>query len=77
MAARLTRSLKSKTVVKGGFGIFVGPGQTEDQIQPECMAFNELALAVYRDFGFDDVVIKLALRPDKRLGEDAAWDRAV
>ena len=49
---------------------------TEDQIQPECMAFNELALAVYRDFGFDDVVIKLALRPEKRLGEDAAWDRA-
>ena len=49
---------------------------TEEQIQPECMAFNELALSVYRDFGFDDVVIKLALRPDKRLGEDAAWDRA-
>ena len=49
---------------------------TEDQIQPECMAFNELALAVYRDFGFEDVVIKLALRPEKRLGEDAAWDRA-
>jgi threonyl-tRNA synthetase len=49
---------------------------TEEQIQPECMAFNELALNVYRDFGFDDVVIKLALRPDKRLGEDAAWDRA-
>src|SRR5881227_3349386 len=49
---------------------------TEEQIQPECMAFNELALSVYRDFGFDDVVIKLALRPEKRLGEDAAWDRA-
>jgi len=49
---------------------------SEDQIQPECMAFNQLALDVYRDFGFEDVVIKLALRPDKRLGEDAAWDRA-
>jgi threonyl-tRNA synthetase len=49
---------------------------TEEQIQPECMAFNELALSVYREFGFADVVIKLALRPDKRLGEDAAWDRA-
>ena len=48
----------------------------EEQIQPECMAFNELALDVYRDFGFEDVVIKLALRPDKRLGDDAAWDRA-
>jgi threonyl-tRNA synthetase len=49
---------------------------TEEQIQPECMAFNELALDVYRDFGFEDVVIKLALRPDKRLGDDATWDRA-
>jgi len=49
---------------------------TEEQIQPECMAFNQLALDVYRDFGFADVVIKLALRPEKRLGDDAAWDRA-
>jgi threonyl-tRNA synthetase len=49
---------------------------TEEQIQPECMAFNQLALDVYRDFGFEDVVIKLALRPDKRLGDDATWDRA-
>ena len=49
---------------------------TEEQIQPECTAFNELALNVYRDFGFDDVVIKLALRPEKRLGDDATWDRA-
>ncbi|HEY2816718.1 MAG TPA: threonine--tRNA ligase [Casimicrobiaceae bacterium] len=49
---------------------------TEEQIRPECMAFNEVALNVYREFGFDDVVIKLALRPEKRLGEDAAWDRA-
>ncbi|HEY3177388.1 MAG TPA: threonine--tRNA ligase [Casimicrobiaceae bacterium] len=49
---------------------------TEEQIQPECTAFNQLALDVYRDFGFADVVIKLALRPDKRLGGDTAWDRA-
>src|SRR5438093_13629130 len=49
---------------------------TEEQIQPECTAFNQLALDVYRAFGFNDVVIKLALRPDKRLGEGAAWDRA-
>jgi threonyl-tRNA synthetase len=48
----------------------------EEQIQPECTAFNQLALDVYRAFGFSDVVIKLALRPEKRLGEDAAWDRA-
>jgi len=49
---------------------------TEEQIQPECMAFNQLALDVYRAFGFTDVVIKLALRPEKRLGDDVAWDRA-
>ncbi len=49
---------------------------TEDQIQPECKAFNELALAVYKDFGFTEVAIKLALRPDKRLGTDETWDRA-
>ena len=37
---------------------------------PKCMAFNKLALAVYRDFGFTDVAIKLALRPEKRIGDD-------
>ena len=49
---------------------------SEEQIQPEVTAFNQQALAVYRDFGFDQVTIKLALRPDKRLGTDDTWDRA-
>jgi threonyl-tRNA synthetase len=49
---------------------------TEEQIQGECVAFNKLALDVYRDFGFTDVVIKIALRPDQRLGDDATWERA-
>ncbi len=49
---------------------------TEEQIKSECTAFNKLALDVYRDFGFDDVAIKIALRPEKRLGDDATWDRA-
>ena len=49
---------------------------SEEQIQPEVTAFNRLALAVYRDFGFTDVAIKIALRPDKRLGSDETWDRA-
>jgi threonyl-tRNA synthetase len=49
---------------------------SEDQIQSECMAFNNLALAVYRDFGFTEIAIKLALRPEKRLGDDAQWDTA-
>ena len=48
----------------------------EDQIQPEVTAFNGQAIAVYRDFGFDDIVIKLALRPEKRIGSDETWDRA-
>jgi threonyl-tRNA synthetase len=49
---------------------------TEEQIQPEVTAFNQQALAVYQDFGFTDVAIKIALRPDKRLGSDDTWDRA-
>src|SRR5450432_4641302 len=49
---------------------------SEEQIQSECTAFNRLALEVYKDFGFTDIAIKLALRPDKRLGTDETWDRA-
>ena len=49
---------------------------TPEQIQPECTAFNQLAMDVYRDFGFTEVTIKLALRPAQRLGDDATWDRA-
>ena len=49
---------------------------SEEQIQPEVTSFNRQALAVYRDFGFDEVTIKLALRPDQRLGTDDTWDRA-
>ncbi len=49
---------------------------SEDEIQPEVTAFNRQALAVYRDFGFTDVAIKIALRPEKRLGSDETWDRA-
>jgi threonyl-tRNA synthetase len=49
---------------------------SEEQIPPEVTAFNQQALAVYRDFGFDQVTIKLALRPDQRLGTDDTWDRA-
>jgi threonyl-tRNA synthetase len=49
---------------------------TEEQIRRECVAFNRLALDVYRDFGFSDIAIKIALRPEPRLGDDATWDRA-
>ena len=49
---------------------------TEDQIQPECLAFTRLLQQVYRDFGFTDVTYKLSTRPDKRVGSDASWDKA-
>jgi len=49
---------------------------SEEQIQPEVTAFNRVALAVYEDFGFSNVAIKIALRPEKRLGSDETWDRA-
>jgi len=49
---------------------------TPEQIEPEVVAFHKLALEVYADFGFADVAVKLALRPEKRLGDDATWDQA-
>jgi threonyl-tRNA synthetase len=47
-----------------------------EHIQPEVVAFNRIAMNVYRDFGFTDVEIKIALRPAQRLGGDEDWDRA-
>jgi threonyl-tRNA synthetase len=49
---------------------------TEDQIEAEVRAFHQQALKVYADFGFTDIQIKIALRPDNRLGDDATWDKA-
>jgi threonyl-tRNA synthetase len=49
---------------------------TEQQIEPEVTAFHRQAMKVYEDFGFDRVSLKLALRPEKRLGSDETWDRA-
>jgi threonyl-tRNA synthetase len=49
---------------------------TEDQVTAESIAFCELLLSVYRDFGFDDVTIKFADRPPVRAGFDEVWDRA-
>ncbi len=48
---------------------------TEDQIEAEVTAFHRQALAVYADFGFQDLQIKIALRPEKRIGSDEFWDR--
>ncbi len=49
---------------------------TEDQIQSEVAAFMRLAFSMYRDFGLDQIRVKLATRPAKRIGDDASWDKA-
>jgi threonyl-tRNA synthetase len=49
---------------------------TEDQIEAEVRAFHGQALEVYGHFGFTDIQIKIALRPESRLGDDATWDKA-
>ena len=49
---------------------------TEAQIGEEVGSFIDLLYTVYRDFGFDDVLIKLSTRPEKRVGSDAVWDKS-
>jgi threonyl-tRNA synthetase len=49
---------------------------TEAQLADECFRMNDLIMSIYRDFGFDQVVVKLATRPEKRVGSDALWDHA-
>ena len=49
---------------------------TEGQIQDEVVNFNNMLLEVYKDFGFDDVLIKLSTRPEQRVGSDEVWDKA-
>lgn len=49
---------------------------TEEQLEAECLKINDLMMSVYRDFGFEEVVVKLATRPEKRVGTDVMWDHA-
>jgi threonyl-tRNA synthetase len=49
---------------------------TEDQILDEVSNFMDLLFEAYRDFGFDEVFVKLSTRPEQRVGEDALWDKA-
>jgi threonyl-tRNA synthetase len=49
---------------------------TEEQIAEQTLAINNQLLSIYSDFGFDDVRIKFSDRPEKRLGDDAVWDKA-
>ena len=48
---------------------------TEDQMEQECIDVIALVLDIYKDFGFEDVVIKLSTRPEKRIGSDEIWDK--
>ncbi|WP_150286907.1 threonine--tRNA ligase [Rhabdaerophilum calidifontis] len=49
---------------------------TDAQMEAECLKINDLMLSVYADFGFEELVVKLSTRPEKRVGSDALWDRA-
>jgi threonyl-tRNA synthetase len=49
---------------------------TEEQVEAEVTAFHAQAMKVYSDFGFSDISLKIALRPESRLGDDATWDKA-
>ncbi|MEO8673220.1 MAG: threonine--tRNA ligase [Tahibacter sp.] len=48
----------------------------EAQIEAEVIAFHRQAMSVYSDFGFSEIALKLALRPDQRIGSDELWDKA-
>ncbi|MCP4187548.1 MAG: threonine--tRNA ligase [Gammaproteobacteria bacterium] len=48
---------------------------TEEQMEQECIDVVALVLDIYKDFGFEDVVIKLSTRPDNRIGSDKIWDK--
>jgi len=49
---------------------------TEEQMAEECLKINDLILSTYADFGFEEIVVKLSTRPEKRVGGDEAWDKA-
>jgi threonyl-tRNA synthetase len=49
---------------------------TEDDILPECTAYTALLQKVYQDFGFTDIIYKIATRPEQRIGSDEIWDKA-
>ena len=49
---------------------------TEEQLAAQCLEINDLILSTYADFGFEEITVKLATRPEKRVGTDAMWDHA-
>ncbi len=48
----------------------------EEDIQSEVAAFMQLLFGVYKDFGFDDIILRLSTRPEKRVGADELWDKS-
>ncbi|MEM9733788.1 MAG: threonine--tRNA ligase [Pseudomonadota bacterium] len=49
---------------------------TPEQLEAECLRINDLILSTYADFGFEEIVVKLSTRPEKRVGSEEGWDRA-
>jgi threonyl-tRNA synthetase len=49
---------------------------TEDQILDEVINFNKMLMETYKDFGFNDIEVKLSTRPEKRVGSDEVWDQS-
>jgi threonyl-tRNA synthetase len=49
---------------------------TEDQLAEECLKINDLILSTYADFGFEEITVRFATRPEKRVGSDQLWDHA-
>jgi threonyl-tRNA synthetase len=49
---------------------------TEDQLMEECLKVNDLVMSIYKDFGFENIRIKLSTRPENRMGSDESWDKA-
>jgi threonyl-tRNA synthetase len=49
---------------------------TENQIQDEVSIFIDMLFSVYKDFGFEEVIMKLSTRPENRVGDDSVWDKA-
>ncbi|UXM93928.1 threonine--tRNA ligase [Bartonella sp. HY329] len=49
---------------------------TDEQLAEECLSINDLILSTYADFGFNEIMVKLSTRPEKRVGSDELWDRA-
>lgn len=64
--------MRVRNFVQDDAHIFCTPAQMGDEVQ----SFNELVFDVYRDFGFEDIQVKLSTRPEQRVGSDEVWDRA-